>query len=103
VYGEQVTLFDRITDGAQSVSRGNIIKLNCKPSMLGRVMFFSIPSAVTKDGSYSYGQVTIMALPEAVFGPNNRHTWPVRRLEGLASEQEVQELEARELKKVCVY
>jgi hypothetical protein len=102
MYGEQVTLFDRITDGAQSISRGDIVKLNCKPSMLGRVMFFSVPSALTKDGSYSYGQVTIMALPEAVFGPSNRHTWPIRRLDGLASEQEVQDLEARELKKVRV-
>jgi hypothetical protein len=35
--GQDVTVFERIFDGLQSISKGDIIRLNTKPAILGKV------------------------------------------------------------------
>jgi hypothetical protein len=56
---------------------------------------------VQAEGHFSGGSVTVRALPLEVLGPDNMHTWPLRRLEGLVSPQELEEHVGRELSKVC--
>lgn len=48
--------------------------------------------------------MTVCALPVELLGPDNLHTWPLRRLEGKASEAELEEHVSKELSKVhaCV-
>jgi hypothetical protein len=66
-----------------------------------QVVHFSIPQVVQCEGCYSGGRVTVTALPQELLGPENLHTWPLRRLDGLVSDAELQEHVARELTKVC--
>jgi hypothetical protein len=61
---------------------------------------FSVPQIVQTEGHFSGGSVTVRALPLEVLGPDNMHTWPLRRLEGLVSPQELEEHVGRELSKV---
>lgn len=35
--GQDVTVFERIFDGLQRISKGDVVRLNTKPAMLGRV------------------------------------------------------------------
>jgi len=35
--GQDVTVFERIFDGLQTISKGDIIRLSTKPAILGRV------------------------------------------------------------------
>lgn len=35
--GQDVTVFQRIFDGMQTISKGDIIRLSTKPAILGRV------------------------------------------------------------------
>jgi hypothetical protein len=44
----------------------------------------------------------VCALPCELLGPDNLHTWPLRRLEGKVSEAELAEHVSRELGKVRV-
>jgi hypothetical protein len=64
------------------------------------VEHFSVPQIVQAEGHFSGGSVTVRALPLEVLGPDNMHTWPLRRLEGLVSPQELEEHVCRELAKV---
>ena len=41
--GEEATAFERISDGARTISRGEVVHVNAKPQMVGRVLHFSIP------------------------------------------------------------
>jgi hypothetical protein len=41
--GEEATAFERISDGARTISRGEVVQVNAKPQMVGRVLHFSIP------------------------------------------------------------
>lgn len=76
--------------------------LPLQPS-LPQVLHFCVPQVVTAEGCYSGGRVTVVALPEELLGPDNRHTWPLRRVEGKVGDAELREHEARELAKVrCV-
>lgn len=59
-----------------------------------------MPQLVQAEGHFSGGSVTVRALPLEVLGPDNMHTWPLRRLEGLVTPQELQEHTSRELAKV---
>lgn len=67
-----------------------------------QVLHFSIPQVVQNEGCYSGGRVTVCALPAEVLGADNLHTWPLRRLEGLVAEEELQEHVNRELLKVLL-
>lgn len=67
-----------------------------------QVEHFSTPQIVQGEGCYSGGRVTVCALPTELLGPDNLHTWPLRRLEGKVSEAELAEHVVRELGKVCV-
>jgi hypothetical protein len=98
--GEAVTVFERVHDGVQAISRGDAVRLATKPPILGRVQFFSVGQVVREEGCYGNGRVTVSALPEAVFGRDNRHTWPLRRIEALATERELAEHASRELAKL---
>jgi hypothetical protein len=39
--GQDVTVFERIFDGLQTISKGDIIRLSTKPAILGRVRHLS--------------------------------------------------------------
>lgn len=65
-----------------------------------QVEHFSVPQIVQAEGHFSGGSVTVRALPLEVLGPDNMHTWPLRRLEGLVTAQELEEHVGRELAKV---
>lgn len=52
------------------------------------------------EGCYSGGRVTVCALPAELLGPNNLHTWPLRRLEGTVSDAELADHVSREMGKV---
>lgn len=67
-----------------------------------QVEHFSIPQVVLTEGCYSGGRVTVCALPVELLGPDNLHTWPLRRLEGKVSQAELAEHVSKELSKVCM-
>lgn len=41
--GEETTVFERITDGVRTVCRGDVVRINAKPQLVGRVLHFTIP------------------------------------------------------------
>lgn len=43
--GEETTAFERISDGTRAVSRGDVVRINAKPQLVGRVLHFTIPQA----------------------------------------------------------
>eukprot|EP00775_Hariotina_reticulata_P002831 gene2831-3124_t len=98
--GQEFTIFEQVHDGINTVQKGDIIRINTKPAVLGRVMHFSIPQVVQCEGCYSGGRVTVAALPEELLGPNNLHTWPLRRVEGKVDDEELREHINRELMKL---
>lgn len=51
--GEGTTAFERITDGARVVCRGDVVRINVKPLLVGRVTAFTIPQV--GDGSWGWG------------------------------------------------
>jgi hypothetical protein len=65
-----------------------------------QVEHFSIPQIVLTEGCYSGGRVTVCALPVELLGPDNLHTWPLRRLEGKVSPAELADHVGKELSKV---
>jgi hypothetical protein len=70
--------------------------------LLLQILFFVVPQAVTCEGCYSSGNVTVTVLPEKVFGAGNRHTFFLRRTEGLIEAEELQDMITNELSKVGV-
>lgn len=45
--GEDTTAFERITDGIRTVCRGDVVRINAKPQLVGRVQHFTIPQVGT--------------------------------------------------------
>ena len=41
--GEEATAFERMEDGARSVSKGDVVRLAVKPAVVGAVLHFSVP------------------------------------------------------------
>ena len=41
--GEETTAFERITDGSRAVATGDVVRVNVKPQVVGRVLYFTIP------------------------------------------------------------
>lgn len=56
---------------------------------------------VTQEGVYANGQVVVQPLPEAIFGPLVERTVPLRRIETLLTDEQLQEHCEKELQKVC--
>jgi hypothetical protein len=46
--GEGTTAFERITDGSRTFSRGDMVRVNAKPLVVGRVLYFTVPQASGK-------------------------------------------------------
>ena len=44
-HGEETTAFERITDGARTAAAGDVVRINAKPQLVGRVLYFTIPQA----------------------------------------------------------
>lgn len=44
-HGEATTAFERITDGSRTAAAGDVVRINAKPQLVGRVLFFTIPQA----------------------------------------------------------
>jgi hypothetical protein len=61
-----------------------------------------VPRVVHAEGCYSHGKVSVTPLPTEMYGDGSRHTWPIRRIEGVVSKAEAAEHAAREMLKVRV-
>lgn len=55
---------------------------------------------VTQEGVYANGQVVLQPLPEAIFGPAAERTVPLRRLDAVLTQEQLQEHCDKELQKV---
>lgn len=42
-HGEATTAFERVTDGSRTAAAGDVVRINAKPQLVGRVLFFTIP------------------------------------------------------------
>ena len=51
-------------------------------------------------GVYANGQVVVQPLPAAIYGDTNERTVPLRRLEAVLTEEELQEHSNKEMQKV---
>jgi hypothetical protein len=40
--GELVTAFDKISDHARTIRKGDIVQISTKPALLGEVIFFTV-------------------------------------------------------------
>lgn len=56
---------------------------------------------VVEEGVYANGQVVVQPLPEAIFGPAAERTLPIRRLDAVLTEEQLQEHCHKELQQVC--
>ncbi|KAL4443930.1 hypothetical protein ABPG75_011667 [Micractinium tetrahymenae] len=99
--GEETTAFERITDGIRTVSRGDVVRINAKPQLVGRVLHFTIPQAVREDGAYANGRVHIELLPAELHGSACEKQFSLRRVDAVLSEAEQQEYLAKEMLKVA--
>ena len=50
---------------------------------------------------YADGQVVVQPLPAAIYGESSERTMPLRRLEAVLTEEELQEHSDKEMQKVC--
>lgn len=98
--GEAVTAFERITDGVRTFSKGDVIKCAAKPSIIGRVAYFTVPTATREEGGYSGGQVHVAALPAAVYGTQTLKAFVPRRIEGIVDRKELKDHESKEMQRV---
>ena len=55
---------------------------------------------VSEGGVYANGQVVVQPLPTALYGEDAQRTVPLRRLEKVLSEQELEEHSSKEMQKV---
>lgn len=71
----------------------------------------SSSQAVSEDGVYANGQIVIQPLPEAIFGVSTERAVPLRRLDAVLTEEQLQEHCDKEMQKVifnaltysCIY
>ena len=45
--GEEWTAFDRIEDGARSITAGDVVRLSLRPAVVGTVLHFAVQQACT--------------------------------------------------------
>ena len=57
---------------------------------------------VSEEGVYANGQIVLQPLPEAIFGSDVERTVPLRRLDAVLSEDQLQEHCQKEMLKVGV-
>lgn len=98
--GEGTTAFERIADGVRVVCKGNMVRVNAKPMVIGRVLHFTVPQLAKDEGCYANGRLHVELLPPEVFGPACEKTFSLRRLEAILTEAEAEEHIAGQLKKV---
>lgn len=55
---------------------------------------------VSEGGVYANGQVVVQPLPAAIYGDDAQRTIPLRRLEAVLTEEELEEQCAKEMHKV---
>lgn len=55
---------------------------------------------VVEEGVYANGQVVVQPLPEAIFGPAAERTLPIRRLDAVLTEEQLQKHCDKELQQV---
>lgn len=59
-----------------------------------------LTQVVQQGGVYANGQVVVQPLPAAIYGDSAERTVPLRRLEALLTEEELQEHSNKEMQKV---
>jgi hypothetical protein len=58
---------------------------------------------VQEEGVHANGFVTVLPLPEEVYGDKTRKTLPLRRVEGIVGEEEAEQHFRKELMKVFLF
>eukprot|EP00887_Chlorella_sp_A99_P005757 scaffold1.g5757.t1 len=99
--GEGTTAFERISDGQRQINAGDVVRVNAKPLVVGRVLHFTIPQAVKEEGCYANGRLHVELLPPELHGAGCEKAFSMRRLEAVLTEAEVEEYVATQLKKVA--
>ena len=66
--GEATTAFLRLSDGVRVVEAGDAVMLATKPTVVGRVLHFTVPRVVDVDGPHAGGRVSVRPLPAEVWG-----------------------------------
>ncbi|KAL0055144.1 hypothetical protein WJX82_007626 [Trebouxia sp. C0006] len=97
--GAQVTAFDSVEDGQQTLHSGDVLRLATKPVVVGRALHFVVGQVVQQGGVYANGQVVVQPLPAAIYGDTTERTVPLRRLEAVLTEEELQEHSNKEMQK----
>lgn len=100
IYGESITAFDRISDGQKSIESGAFLKIIGKPAVVGQVKYFTVPLVVRQEGAYASGRVHLQLLPAEVYAENNLHTFSLRRVDCILSEEQVTNYATKELGKL---
>jgi len=59
-----------------------------------------VSQVVQQGGVYANGQVVVQPLPAAIYGDITERTVPLRRLEAVLTEEELQEHSNKEMQKV---
>lgn len=57
---------------------------------------------VSEGGVYANGQVVVQPLPAAIYGDDAWRTLPLRRLDAVLTEQELEEHSSKEMQKVSL-
>ena len=73
----------------------------CSQSLLNPPTVACLVSQVVQQGGvYANGQVVVQPLPAAIYGDTTERTVPLRRLEAVLTEEELQEHSNKEMQKV---
>jgi hypothetical protein len=68
--GEGTTTFERITDGSRTVSKGDVVRINVKPQLVGRVVAFTIPQV------RSHAMLRTRGFPQITTSQGLSELWP---------------------------
>lgn len=99
-YGESITAFEKISDGHKTIESGAFLKIAGKPAVIGQVKYFTVPLVVRQEGAYANGRVHLQLLPAEVYNETNLHTFSLRRVDCILTDEQVQSYTAKELGKL---
>jgi hypothetical protein len=101
IMGENVTAFEKITDGhIRTFQVGDVVKCTAKPSIMGKILYFTVPLVTKDEGTHPAGKVHLAPLPAAVYGEKSVKTFMLRRLTGIVTDKELKEHTAKELQRI---
>ncbi|KAL3158051.1 hypothetical protein ABBQ32_011660 [Trebouxia sp. C0010 RCD-2024] len=93
------TAFNTVIDGQRTLQSGDALRLTTKPVLVGRALYFVVGQVVKEGGVYANGQVVVQPLPTAMYGGDAQRTIPLRRLEAVLTEEQLELQCAKEMQK----